>query len=179
MKKDNRVYLGNERNKMKKNEFEKDLEIDVSQLDVAAGMQAETFFKWAELSVAAKKEVDASKFRLDTLQAQLASRARTDPESFGIQKVTEAAIDVAVRTSAVYLEAYEVWLEAKAESALLDKAVEALEQKKAMIEKLIVLHGQQYFAGPSVPRDLVSAWETVKGKRAESVMEKTKIRTRG
>ena len=164
---------------MKKNEFEADLEIDVTALDLAAATQAEKFFKWAEQAAEAKKEMDMSKFRLDVLYAQLQTRARTDPESFGIQKVTEAAIDTAVKVSASYREAYEKWLEAKAESIIMDEAVEAFQHKKRMIELLVTLHGQQYFAGPSVPRNLVEAWEKMKNKRGAKVIEQTKLRKRG
>jgi hypothetical protein len=47
-----------------------------------------------------------------------------------------------------------------------------------MIELLVTLLGQQYFAGPSVPRNLVEAWEKMKSKRGAEVMEKTKLRKR-
>ena len=115
---------------MDKNEFEKDLEIDPDQLDVMAALQGELFFKWAEKAAAAKANVDECKFRLEVFTAKLAARARTDPESFGLQKVTEAAIDTAVKTSQKYQEAYEEWIQARADSALLEKAVEALDDRQ-------------------------------------------------
>ncbi len=163
---------------MKKNEFEIDLEIDPNQLDVEAAKQGELFFKWAEKCVVAKKEVDNTKFRLEFLMAKIESKARTDPDAFGLKKITEASIAAAVKTSAEYLEAYEEWLSMKSNAALLDKAVEAMEQKKRMIESLITLHGQKYFAGPSVPRDLCSAWSNYKDDRSKKVIQKTKMRRR-
>jgi len=66
---------------MKKNEFELDLEIDVTQLDVTAATQAEKFFKWAEQSVEAKKEMDMSKFRLDVL-CPASNQSQNRPRKF-------------------------------------------------------------------------------------------------
>ncbi len=163
---------------MNKSEFKQDLEIDPSQLDVEAAMQGELFFKWAERAAEARKRAEHSKFRLDILVATLGNDARRDPDSFGIQKVTEGSIDTAVKTSSEYQEAYEEWLETRSTAVILDKGVEAMEQKKRMIEVLITLHGQQYFAGPAVPRNLVEAWQEAKEKRGEAVKKKTKIRHR-
>ena len=163
---------------MNKSEFEQDLAIDPLQLDVHAGLQGELFFKWAEKEVAARQNADEAKFRLEVLTAQLDSQARLDPDSFGIQKVTEGSIATAVKTSDQYQEAYEEWLEARGEAALLAKAVEAMEQKKRMIEVLITLHGQQYFAGPSIPRNLAEAWKDEMEKREKNVRQKTPLRRR-
>lgn len=161
---------------MELNDFEKDLMIDPNQLDLMAAIQGELFFKWAEKAVKARKKADEAKFNLDVTQADLSSQARIDPGSFGIVKVTEAAITEAVKIHPKYKEANQEYLEAKADSALLDKGVEAMEQKKRMIEVLITLHGQQYFAGPSVPRNLVEAWKEEKEKRSDRVNKKTKLR---
>ena len=161
-----------------RNDFMSNLEIDPTQLDVECGMQGELFFKWAEKSTEARALVDTEKFRAEVLLMQLAGQARSDPGSFGLVKVTEAAVQEAVKTHPDYIEAYERYLEARAASGILEKAVEAMEQRKRMLESLISLHGMQYFAGPSVPRDLVAAWNERKADREEKVVKKTKLRKR-
>ena len=163
---------------MKRSEFEKDLQIDPAQLDVMAGLQGELFFKWAEKSVKARTNVDAAKFRLEVLYATVSNKVRLDPDRFGVSKITESSVDTAVKISPEYMEAYEAWLEARGESSLLDRAVEAMEQKKRMIEVMITLHGQEYFAGPSVPRNLTEAWSEMKTERSKEVSKKTKLRRR-
>jgi len=163
---------------MQKSEFEQDLAIDPNELDVQCAGQGELFFKWAEKSVEAKKEADQAKFRMEVLFSQLSNKARKDPASFGLEKLTEAGITTAVKISAEYQEAYEEWIDAKSAADMLGKAVEAMEQKKRMLEVLITLHGQQYFAGPSVPRNLVDAWNDKKEARSSNVKKKTKIRRR-
>lgn len=163
---------------MERNEFEQDLAIDPNELDVQAAMQGELFFKWAEKSVNAVKKQDAAKFRLEVLGAKLSNKARKDPASFGLDKVTDKAIDMAVKISAEYQEAQEEWFSAKSNADMLKEAVKAMEQKKRMLEVLITLHGQQYFAGPAVPRNLVEAWNDKKSDRSENVKKKTKLRRR-
>lgn len=163
---------------MNKNEFEIDLEIDPNQLDVCAGMQGEVFFKWAEKSARARRRMDDTKFRLEILYANLAKMARRDPASFGLTKSTENSIENAVKTSVEYSEGYEEWIQARYASNLADRAVEAMEQRKRMIEVLITLHGQQYFAGPSVPRSLTDAWQNSKEEKERRIKSKTIIRKR-
>jgi hypothetical protein len=60
------------------------------------------------------------------------------------------------------------YLQAKFEVDTCQGAVSAIEQRKSMIEALIKLHGQQYFAGPSIPRQLNEERE----KRSENVQKK-------
>jgi len=144
---------------MNMDEFAVDRTIEPTELDVEAAQQADLFFKWAQRAVKARARVDRQKLRLDTLDARLSLECRSHPENFGLERTTEGAIVAAVKTHEDYAKAYDAYLRAKESSALMDKAVEAMEQKKRMLEVLITLHGQQYFAGPSVPRDLSAAWQ--------------------
>lgn len=163
---------------MKKSEFEKDLEIDVDQLDIMAASQGELFFKWAEKATEAKAEVEQAKFRLEICISRISNDVRKNPKDYEVEKVTNDSVDVAVKSTEEYQEAYTEWLEAKKEADLISNAVSAMEQKKRMIESLITLHGQQYFAGPSVPRSLSDAWKEAKKDREKKVVEKTEMRRR-
>ena len=163
---------------MIESEFEKDLQINPNQLDLEACMQGELFFKWAKKSVKANGRRDDCKLRLEVVTADLSNKARLDPDSFGIQRITEASITTAVKSSPEFLEAYENWVKAKMEADLVDKAVASMEQRKRMLELLVTLHGQEYFAGPSVPRNLIDAWKEAKKSKAEELLRRTKVRKR-
>lgn len=163
---------------MDRSEFEEDLEIDPNQLDVQAATQGDIYFKWAKRAVFAHKQMDRLKLKLDVLTSTLSNKIRLNPDTYGIDRVTEGAIDCAVKTSGEYLEIYEQVTESRYECSLLDKAVDALEQRKRMIECLITLHGQEYFAGPVTPRNLTKIWKDMKEHRTKSVIRKTKIRKR-
>jgi hypothetical protein len=149
-------------------EFEQDKKIDPGALDIEACQQAELFFKWAERAIDARHEYDQAKFRMGVKEADLAIRIRKEPSKFGIAKVTDKSVDAAISKHPEYQEAHEDYLDARRNSMLLDKAVDAMEQKKRMIEVMITLHGQSYFAGPSVPRDIVSAFHEKTKEREES-----------
>ena len=161
---------------MDRNEFEEDKHIDPSQLDVEACRQADVFFKWAEKAIDARAEADRLKFKHDVTETRIQLLCREHPEKYGIVKLTEASVQAAVKCNEDRIEQWEEYLKARRNSAMLDKAVEAMEMRKRMIEVLITLHGQKYFAGPSVPRDLVGAWQENQVKASARLMEKETAR---
>lgn len=161
------------------NEFSEELKIDPNELDVEAGLQAEKFFQWAERAAEARAEYDRAKLNFEVTEAKLSSKARANPTAYGISKrVTEGSISTAVRLHPKYLAAYEGLVEARKSMELLNKAVMAMEQRKRMIELLVTLHGQQYFAGPSVPRNLGEAWQDAVERRSKGVVGKQVKRKR-
>lgn len=159
-------------------ELQNDRTIDPGNLDVEVVRQADVFFKWAERSIEAKAHADALEFKLDVLEAKLQMRCRDDPDAFGVKNVTETAIKSAVLASDKYGAAYREWNKAKAAASLLSSAVSAMEQRKRMLELLVTLHGQQYFAGPSVPRDLVAEWQEHQKRTSDVSTERQAKRVR-
>lgn len=159
---------------MDRNEFDRDQRIDPEQLDVECLRQAELFFKWSERACRAREHLEKQKLRLEILEADLLHRCRRKPQRFGLTKSTEGAIAAAVRRSPEYMDASDDLLKAKNDSAILDRAVATMEMKKRMLESLIQLHGQQYFAGPTTPRNLPSEWE--RKKQAEQRLNQRQIR---
>jgi len=158
--------------------FAQDKSIDPSRLDLECVTQTDKFFYWAQLAMIANAAVDKAKLHLEVVKAHLDVECRRDPTEFGIAKPTEAAVDAAVRCHSKYQQAYARYLDAKEEARLLDIAVATMEQKKRMLEHLITLHGQQYFAGPSVPRDLVSEWCDMQKHLSTDVNQQQKSITR-
>jgi hypothetical protein len=163
---------------MELNEFIKDKQIDPTQLDMECVKQPERFFHYAQESVKANHELDKAKLHLDVVKAKLDLQCRQSPEDFGLVKPTESAVNAAVLCHALTLKAHEALLEARMNAKLLEAAVDAMEQKKRMLEIMVTLHGQQYFAGPSVPHDLVKDWQEYQEQLGKDVNEKQKTRTR-
>jgi len=163
---------------MDRNEFQLDNEIDPGQLDLEACRQASLFFKWAERAIEAKAIADKLKFSVDVTQAKVQAVIRDDPPKYGIGKITEAAINAAVQIHPDYTKAQDTYLDARKAASLLDVARETMEQRKRMIEILVTLHGQQYFAGPSTPRDLVSDWKQYQEGISNKVTETQASRAR-
>jgi hypothetical protein len=161
---------------MNSNNFEKDLRIDPTQLDVESLRHPEITFKWARRSAKAEEELEQAKLNLEVVEASKSSEIRRNPKLFGIMKVSEAAIKAATILSPSSIKAKREFIAALKRKKLLDAAVRAIEVKKSSIEFLIRLHGQQYFAGPRVPRNLAELWTKSREEISKNVMERQKKR---
>jgi len=153
-------------------DFEKDLEIDIENLEVEATLQPELFFKYSRLAKEARENFDMLKMRLSVTESELAQKARIRPRAFGLQKVTEASIREAVQTHPKYITIYKKMIKAKSYADLLNRAQEAMDQRKRMLELLVQLHGREYFAGPNVPHTPDQFWKQIKERREEKIHEK-------
>lgn len=163
---------------MDSKEFAQDRRIDPDQLDVEALRQPELFYKWAERAVLARTAVDQTKLELEILEAGLRLECQRDPEKFKLAKTTEESIKAAVKTHPKYRRASERHIQAKEESAFLEKAVKAMDDRKRMLEGLITLHGQSYFAGPAVPRNLGEAYMAQRDEAEKRSVERQRKKTR-
>lgn len=148
------------------------LEINPAQLDLEAALQADRFFDWAELSADTRAAAESADFGYDEVRSRIALKCRANPGEFGLEKATESAIEAVVDTHPAVRAAFDNLTDARRESARAANAANAMEQRKRMIEVLITLHGQQYFAGPSVPRDLVSAYKEHQERNGRAVNDK-------
>lgn len=139
---------------MDNDELKIDRRLDPEALDVDCVCQAELYSKWAMRHVRAKARADNLKWDMERLESQLQLQARKCPGDFGLEKDTEAAIKAAVKCSKEYGDAVRAYFDAEVEAAKLGRAVTAMEQRKRMLELLVKLHGDEYFAGPATPRQL-------------------------
>ncbi|HUW44467.1 MAG TPA: hypothetical protein VMW50_01605 [Dehalococcoidia bacterium] len=163
---------------MDASQFQQDKEIDPSQLDVECVRQSDRFFHWSEMAVEAGYRVDRAKLKLDVTKARLEMKCRQKPANFGLIKATESGIEAAVLAHEDYYATYRAWLDAKREQKMLDAAVASMESKRRMLDNLIRLHGQQYFAGPSTPHDLVGSWKGYQERLTTSINDKQKSKAR-
>ena len=157
---------------MDKQELENDRTIDPSQLDIEAVQQAETYSKWAERAVIAAAHVETLEFEFSALQADLQIQARGQPVKAGCKAPTEESFKAWVAAHPKVREAQERIIEARKEESLLKAATASLHMKKQMLELLGQLHGQQYCAGPGVPRNLMEAWAAHRAATHEGANEK-------
>jgi hypothetical protein len=88
------------------------------------------------------------------VKAEIDTKIRKNPEKYKLEKVTEGAVTAIILQSEEYKEANEEYLEKCFEYNVSSGAVKSFAQRKDMLELLVRLHGQQYFAGPRVPHDL-------------------------
>lgn len=155
--------------------YEKDITIDESSLDIEWLEQPQLMIRYATKAAESRLERDLAKERLDVLKAELDKEIRTDPEKFEIAKVTETAIQAAVLTHPKYKEASEQFIQLRYEAEVLQAAVNAIEHRKSALENLVKLFGQQYFAGPKMPRNITEERE-MKQQRVDARIAKKLIR---
>jgi hypothetical protein len=152
--------------------YEQDINIDPESLDVEWLQQPKLMLKYTNLAAETKRTVDLAKEKLDLIKAELDKQIRTHPEDFikGIDKITEALVSNTILSLGEYIDVNAEYIEARYQNEITNNAVRALEQKKSALENLVKLYGQQYFAGPKVPRDLSNEW--VKKQDQKSTNEK-------
>ena len=139
--------------------YEVDVSIDPDSLDTEWLAQPRLMIKYSQLSAQARAQYETAKTNLDIVKAELDKEIRKDPEKFEVYKITEGAIFSAIIIHSKYKEAMDALQTAQYEMNIAISAVSSIDSKKTALENLVRLHGMQYFAGPSVPRDLSKEWE--------------------
>lgn len=139
-------------------DYDKDIRIDETALDVEWLEQPMLMRKYGQYQAETRQAMSLAKERLEYIKAKLDREIRSDPDAYGLPKTTEGAISGAITLHEDYQDAMKDYIDAQYENDVAIAAVKAFEQRKTSLENLVRLYGQQYFAGPSVPRDLSQEW---------------------
>ncbi|OQC75323.1 MAG: hypothetical protein BWX44_00054 [Spirochaetes bacterium ADurb.Bin001] len=157
-------------------DYEKDMGIDETALDIEWLRQPELMNKYVRYQAEMRKRMDQAKERLDYIKARLEKNIRSNPDEYGLGKVTEGSISSTILCQKEYQDASQVHIKAKFENDVAIAAVKAIDQKKTALENLVKLLGVNYFAGPSAPRDLSVVWnEQVKQRSRKENNKNIKI----
>lgn len=128
-------------------------EIDRRLLDKEWEGQPALFLEYAEKLAETNAEVDDLKDNLENIKAELDGNARLVLEDSG-KKFTEAMVSAWISRKEKYITALNDLREAQRRAAILKAEVQALDQRKAALENLVRLHGQEYYAVPTTtPED--------------------------
>jgi hypothetical protein len=139
--------------------YEKDIVIDGESLDLEWLHQPALMMRYTQNSARRRKELEEARQSLDVAKAEADKMIRTNPDKYGIEKMTETVVANAVLKEKGYQQAYTEYLEAKYESDMAQGAVNAFEHRKSALENLVRLYGQQYFSGPKLPLEINREWE--------------------
>lgn len=145
--------------------YEDDIKIDETALDVEWLEQPSLMMKYAQLAAEMRSEMDKAKEALELVKSELDKDIRSNPEKYGLEKITDKVVENTIPTQNDYRRASKRYLDAKFNSDIAFGAVKAVDARKDALENLVRLHGQQYFAGPKVPRDLSSETERRREKQ--------------
>lgn len=155
-------------NEYKDYDYNQDIEIDKYSLDTECIDQPRKFMKWASLLADALKERDEAKQFLKVTETKISLEIRSDPKSFGLDKITESAVESVVINQKQVVEAGQRLIDAQYNVNILSAAKEAQEQRRSMLENLIKLFLSGYWAEPRIPqkeREEVTSVSTNEQKR--------------
>lgn len=152
--------------------YERDAQIDESALDIEILEQPRLMMKYAEHAARTKQEADEASEELNVIRAELDKRIRQNPEDFGVDKITETVVSNTILLQDAYKEASQKLIQANYEANMAKLAAQTISSRKDCLEAMVKLHGQLYFAGPKIPRDLT--YEALKHKQQGEVNKKIK-----
>ena len=156
--------------------YEKDITIDESALDVEWLNQPTLAIKWGRHWSQCKKELAQAEEEIKVIRSELVKEANEDPDKYlgkGV-KPTNPNVEAYYRTHKNHRECKQKIIDLQFELDNADVAKwEFSTSRKSALENLVKLHGQQYFAGPSVPRDLSKEWE--EKQRQDASNQKVRI----
>lgn len=134
--------------------YEEEIKINEDALDIEWLEQPSKMLMVTQHQAKCRLEMDLAAQDLDLVKADLDKDIRTNPQNYDLAKITETVVQNTILSQEEYLEANQMYLNAKYEHEVAKGAVIAFEQRKNALENLVRLFGQNYFAGPSVPRNL-------------------------
>ncbi len=157
-------------------DYEADMHIDETALDVEWLLQAELAIKYGQFYTEHVRMCRRAEERKKIVRSELIRKVAEDPMGCcGKAKPTSGDVEAYYRTHPTYKEAVDAFIEVEYEKNMAEIAKnEIMFTRKAALEHLVTLHGQQYFAGPRVPRNLT---KEVQAKAANAVAVDTVRRT--
>lgn len=149
-------------------DYEKDITIDCEALDIEWLDQAVLARKYINHYAFLKKKWMLAQEKVKIVKAELIKQANDDPDKYlgeGV-KPTNPNVEAYYRTHPRHKQAKEEWIEAQYEMEMAEGAKgEICNTRKKALENLVILHGQSYFAGPRVPRDLSKEYQERKERQ--------------
>jgi len=135
-------------------DYDDELMIDPSALDVEWLEQPILMQKVCDEASECRSHMESMKEALEKCRAHLDHEIRNDPESFGIEKITEAVIQSNITANHKTESRIKKLNDATREYNFAMNKVRAVDMRKSALENLVKLLGMEYFASPIEPRDL-------------------------
>lgn len=151
------------------------LSVDRDRLDEDWEKQADFSWEFGEQLANAKLELDTLKGELEVIKAELDLKIRRDPERYlQTEKITESAVKAYVTLSKKVQRKETEIIEKKHEIDILTSYLKSIDDKKRALEKLVDLHGQNYFAKPRAPEHSREAMESIERRNVRRGVKKKK-----
>jgi ribosomal protein L37E len=151
------------------------LEIDRLRLDEEWSDQPKQFLIWSQQAADCQLEYDQAKAKLEVTVAEISNEIRKSPSIFGLDKVTEKAVELCIPLQPDHQLRVRKVNEARHALEVAKSAVNALEHRKRALTMLTELFIRDYYSDMTVKR-------TSKPLNSDGPMsddEKAAVRSRG
>lgn len=137
-------------------EYTEDAKIDHMALDVEWLNQPALAIRYARQAAHLRRLANQAEERVKVVRSELVKKTSDDPKgTTGKDKPTAVEVEAYYRNHPDHKEAKKDWIEADYEANYAEMAYKEMAfTRKAALENMVRLHAVQYYAGPSVPRDL-------------------------
>jgi len=125
------------------------LEVDETNLLAEWQGQAAMMLEYGILLADAMQAEDEAKAELAVVAAELEAAIRANPESYGLAKLTEAAVASTIPVQPEHAEATEAYNKARHEVRICRAAVDALSHRKSTLQGMTDLFLRQWYADPT------------------------------
>ncbi len=144
------------------------LAIDKHSLDEAWVNQSQLYNWYAVKCADARQVMDEAKARLEVIKAELSISIRRDPAAYGVDKAPEKAVEALILLQPSHGEALKEVHSTRHDYECLQGLLTALDHKKKALEKLVELHGRDYFSEPRAVGETNERMEEVKRDKIAS-----------
>ena len=128
-------------------------DINKNNLDEEWVKQPEQYHQAADELVDARDAYERAQAELKVIEAELDSAIRQDPTQFGLEKVTETALERVIIRQRRFVKAQEEMFRAKHVMGLCQVEVSTLDHRKTALENLTKLRLADYFSEPRPPKE--------------------------
>lgn len=129
-------------------DFEREKSIDPDNLHEEWFRQPNLVWKYSKAFARADALAKKAKERIKVVMAQLDAEIRRNPGEYGIEKITDKAIEAAVYRHPKYWEIVEESIDLKEEANLLDGALNTLEDRREALKHAVRLFLNEYWGDP-------------------------------
>ena len=145
--------------------YANDVSIDESALDVEWLRQPTLVRLYNQEVAERKRQLARLSEELGVLKAELTRKININPEKYGLAKATVDTVNSTIVIQEEYQDLRNQIIESEYELEMAIGGSRAMDHKKTALENLVKLFGQNYFAGPALPRDISKEWLEKEEKR--------------
>ena len=130
------------------------LGIDDHELVAEWQRQPQLMQTWTAYHADAILAMDAAKATMEVTKATQSREIRQEPMEFDLTKTSDPAVAACVLEQPIVKMKIKAYHEAKHRVAILAGAVASIEDRRRALQKIVDLHGQDYYREPPTPAGL-------------------------